>query len=205
MDTDPDVEAFIRHAIVNLSKALDLDAKLQWAVLENLSSVLDGYVDAAARAAGMTCETGDPYVPLGYSGPIGRCQLCGNEAPGHPRADGRVLCQPCHDGMNSYPDTIEWADMTSAGIDIDRVKRLPDEDTFTPTWQALSADGARRITFGVCFDVEGVTPEGEHTGWDALTESLSGEEWVATCQEYYEPGDLARLLADVARIAPRGQ
>jgi hypothetical protein len=41
------VNRFIKHTIVNLEKALELDdAKIKWAVLKNLSDVVESYVEA---------------------------------------------------------------------------------------------------------------------------------------------------------------
>jgi hypothetical protein len=41
------VNRFIKHAIVNLEKALELDdPKIKWAVLKNLSDVVESYVEA---------------------------------------------------------------------------------------------------------------------------------------------------------------
>ena len=44
---DTAINRFIIHTIVNLEKALELDdPKIKWAVLKNLSSVIESYVEA---------------------------------------------------------------------------------------------------------------------------------------------------------------
>ena len=110
---------------------------------------------------------------------------------------------------STAPDTITWSDMTAAGIDADRVSRIQNTaDTSLPMWRAVSADGTWRITFGICLDPNAVVPEGEHTGWDAFSESLASDStddepaWDAGTQDYFEPEDVAGLLATVAKVAP---
>ena len=42
-----DVNRFIKHTVLNLERALELDEpQLTWAVLKNLSSVVESYVEA---------------------------------------------------------------------------------------------------------------------------------------------------------------
>ena len=103
------------------------------------------------------------------------------------------------------PETITWAEMEAAGIDTDRVKQIENSyGSHIPTWQATAADGESAIVFGICLDVQHIIPEGEHTGWDACTFGVGedGELLGGHSQEYYEPEDFARLLADVARFVP---
>lgn len=41
------VNRFIKHTVLNLERALELDEpQLTWAVLKNLSSVIESYVEA---------------------------------------------------------------------------------------------------------------------------------------------------------------
>ena len=42
-----DVNRFIKHTVLNLERALELDEpQLTWAVLKNLSGVIESYVEA---------------------------------------------------------------------------------------------------------------------------------------------------------------
>lgn len=110
---------------------------------------------------------------------------------------------------NTAPETITWSDMTDAGIDIDRVERIENTaDATIPTWQATAPDGETAIVFGICLDIDRVIPEGQHTGWDACWYEVNtdGDErgrWDGSFgQKYYEPDELADLLADVAKLVP---
>jgi hypothetical protein len=110
----------------------------------------------------------------------------------------------------SAPETLTWADMTAAGIDIDLIeKRANAADTHLPTWQATSLDGLTRIIFGVSYDAENNTQDGQHAGWDAAWYDLEDEDdgdgpvhEGYRSNEYYEPYDWRRMLADVANVAP---
>jgi len=44
---DTAINRFIKHTVLNLERALELDEpQLTWAVLKNLSSVIESYVEA---------------------------------------------------------------------------------------------------------------------------------------------------------------
>ena len=44
---DESVNRFIKHTVLNLEQALELDdPQITWAVLKNLSSVIESYVEA---------------------------------------------------------------------------------------------------------------------------------------------------------------
>ena len=44
---DQAVNRFIKHTVLNLERALELDdPQITWAVLKNLSSVIESYVEA---------------------------------------------------------------------------------------------------------------------------------------------------------------
>lgn len=62
---DQAVNRFISHVITNLQGALDhQDPQIAWAVLKNLSVVIDTYVEALEEEI----EMSDPYDKLGGSG-----------------------------------------------------------------------------------------------------------------------------------------
>lgn len=62
---DQAINGFINHTITNLQGALDhQDPQIAWAVLKNLSVVVDSYIEALEEEI----EMSDPYDTLGGSG-----------------------------------------------------------------------------------------------------------------------------------------
>lgn len=119
-----------------------------------------------------------------------------------------------HAANATAPETLAWSQMTDAGIDIDLVDKTQACKAGASNgdqWVATSADGKKRVYFGIAEDPENVIPEGQHKGWDIGWYDLETEDGddhpteYFSSNEYYEPYDVAGLLADVAAVCPIGE
>jgi hypothetical protein len=74
------------------------------------------------ETAKVFAESGNPYVPLDWAGPITTCELCGNQAPDLVREKGpdagKKVCEPCYEGgktIAKHRDLAESAGPLPAG------------------------------------------------------------------------------------------
>ena len=97
-------------------------------------------------------------------------------------------------------DSITWADMTAAGLDIDRVNKIYGGSTHgseKDTYEAISTDGLTRVCFAPAEDFEISDDEGD-LGWDfcSYTRPTTDEGWDIEVQDHsFDP---ATVLAFVA-------